>query len=355
MRHYCIALVSCAATSLAGCGMESSGSSAFNPATNVALPFSTFDLENTQRAPDNLEHTRFWDFYRGIEPVDEDPEDATTVEEIRAHIDVFIRATRDASGSAYERVRNPLDLINQVIASGEVTNFQEGKRYIAQRIAAGVAGNYNSRANGAQIQFTDHSAVHAAAPVNDQLWVYPTLDWRYLPDGPDGSNLEDKVYRTIQYVARSVPEADQDAQPELVSLLAGSRFNANAFVELGYNTPEYATVDYLSRNHGSIELRQDFVDNVDTLFIKSSEQVVLTLNRYDGVNLDDQSPDCLRVDMDYWALRVRIFASNGEPSTIDAPTDDDPDNTEPNPAYCGNQEAGDALVSWNADDIERRQ
>ncbi|WP_417565353.1 hypothetical protein [Marinobacter sp.] len=345
MRHSCVfAAVSVTTLALGGCGLEDTGPSAFNPATNVDLRFSSFDLENTQTAPDNLEHTRFWTFYRGIQPSGDNADDLATVGEIRSHIDIFIRTTPAETGTGYDSVRNPLDLMNQVLASGEVTNFQEGKRYIGQRIAEGVAGTYNTRGNGAQIRFTDQSAVLADLSLNDQIWIYPTLDWRYLPDGPEGSNLTEKVYRTIQYVSRSV---DEEEQPELVSVLAGSRFDANSFMELGYSPTEFATADYLSRNYGSIELRQDFIkDNIDTLFIKSADVEVLGLDRYPGYSLDDNSPDCLRVELDYDMSVVRIFASDGEPARIDDPDSADAQDTIANPDNCTNQEESEAITNW---------
>mgnify|MGYP004246101715 CR=1 FL=1 len=133
MRHSCIfAAVSMTTLVLSGCGLEDTGPSAFNPATNVDLTFSSFNLENTEVAPDNLGNTRFWDFYRGIQPAADDSDDLQTTGEIRSHIEVFIRATPTDAGTSYDSVRNPLDLMNQVLASGEVTNFQEGKRYISQ-------------------------------------------------------------------------------------------------------------------------------------------------------------------------------------------------------------------------------
>ncbi|MDX1557784.1 MAG: hypothetical protein R3193_02660, partial [Marinobacter sp.] len=140
MRHSCIfAAVALTTFVLSGCGLEDTGPSAFNPATNVDLTFSSFTLENTEVAPGNLSHTRFWDFYRGIQPAGEESDDLETTGEIRSHIEIFVRPTPTDTGKSYDNVRNPLDLMNQVLASGEVTNFQEGKRYISQRIADGVA------------------------------------------------------------------------------------------------------------------------------------------------------------------------------------------------------------------------
>jgi hypothetical protein len=353
--------MSLALLNLSGCGLEDTGASAFNPATNVDLAFSTFDLENTERAPGNLDYTRFRDFYQGIQPSDTDDSannanNRETANEIRGHIDRFIQAARAEDGNSYEKVRNPLDLINQVIASNAVTNFRDGRKYISQRIAAGQAGTYNTRGNGALIRFTDQNAILNDAPLNDKLWVFPTLDWRYLPVGPEGSNLEDKVYRTVQYVSRSVDPEASEAQPELISLLAGSRFSANGFSTSGYNSPEYATADYLSRNYGSIELRQAFIDEkTDTLFIKSADKTVLDLNRYDGISLSDSSPDCLRLELDYAGSTLRIFYSNDEPAATETPTEAEPDKTSANDAYCDNQPDDAAAIVWTAAGASGRQ
>lgn len=347
MRHSCFfAAISFTLLNLSGCGMEDTGPVAHNPATNVDLTFSTFDLENTKDAPNTLEYTRFRDFYQGIQPSDSNADNIKTANEIRDHIDRFILATRSENGNQYEKVRNPLDLINQVIASNQVTNFREGRKYISQRIADGQAGTYNTRGNGALIRFTDQNAVLEDAPLNEKLWVFPTLDWRYLPSGPEGSHLEEKVYRTVQYVNRSVDEASSSEQPELVSVLAGSRFSANSFSTSAYNSPEYATADYISRNYGGIELRQEFTGNkIDTLFIKSPDKPVLDLSRH-NVTLADPSPDCLRVEVDYAGSTLRVFHSNGEPAKVDAPTPAEPNKTKENEDYCGNQENGAAAIVW---------
>tara|TARA_R110002074_G_scaffold251546_2_gene423071 strand:- start:3345 stop:3638 length:294 start_codon:yes stop_codon:yes gene_type:complete len=51
-------MVYCLQSDRGGCGLEDTGESAFNPATDVDLVFSTFDIEDTESVPDNLEHTR---------------------------------------------------------------------------------------------------------------------------------------------------------------------------------------------------------------------------------------------------------------------------------------------------------
>ncbi|WP_100638919.1 hypothetical protein [Marinobacter salexigens] len=358
MRHSCFfAAISIALLGVSGCKMEDTGPTAFNPATNVDLTFSTFDLENTDKAPDNLKHTRFWDFYQGIQPAGSGDNAITraTVNEIRTHIDRFIQATPSSDGKSYEKVRNPLDLINQVIAFNEADNFKEGRRYITQRIIEGQAGTYNTRTNGALIRFTDQNAVLDEASLNDKLWIYPTLDWTYQPAGPEGTDLDDKVYRTIQYVSRSVVPEKAKAQPELISLLAGSRFDANSFKTNGYNKPEFATADYQSRNYGGIELRQEFIrDKIDTLFIKSPDKAVLDMSLH-GVTLTDTSPDCLRVELDYAMSTLRVFHSNGQPAKLKDPTSQNPDATIKNLANCGNQENNEAAISWVAEGASSRQ
>ena len=363
MRHSCLfAAVSLTLLTLSGCRVDSGGdsSSTLNPASNVDLTFSTFDLADTDRAPNTLSKTRFADFYPGIEPngADQTAEYQATAADIRRHIDRFIGAEPTSDGKSYRKVRNPLDLMNQVISVGRVDNFDEGRGYIRRRIEADESGTYNSRANQASIRFTDQAATLETRPLNAREWRYQTLDWRYQAGSETGH-----VYRTIQHVARSVDAEDRDKQPQLLSVLAGSRFNAASFSAIGYNQPEYATADYVSRDYGGIELRQEFIGTTqkDTLYIKSPEQAVIDFSRH-GFNMEDDSPDCLRIELDYGMSKVHLFVSNDEPARIPDPEEDPADYenaddipTVSNPANCANQPETEFLMSWNAESTPDRQ
>jgi len=366
MRHSCLFVaISLALLTLSGCRVESGGSddsSAFNPADDVDLTFRTFDLTDTEQAPDTLSFTRFSDFYPGIEPAgnDDTAGNQQLVESIRRHIDQFIGAQPTDDGKAYTQVRNPLDLMNQVISVGRVDNFDEGRRYIRERIASGEAGNYNTRSAGAIIRFTDQDAVANQEALNNRQWFYQTLDWRYQPPA---ENLDGKVYRVIQYVARNVEETEREQQPQLLSLLSGSRFNANEFSNLGYNQPEFATVDYVSRSYGGIELRQEFAAEAqkDTLYIKSPDQQILDLGSYQSADADP-SPDCIRVELNYAMSEVRLYTSNNEPARIpdpqadpaDYPTEEDIPRV-PNENNCTYQPADQAITFWSAESAANRQ
>ncbi|MDC0661054.1 hypothetical protein [Marinobacter sp. SS21] len=322
---------------LTGCGDDSSDS-AFNPADDVDLVFSTFDLVDQEGQPPTLEHTRFHDFYRGIEPLDgSDTDAADTAAELRGLIDQVMGAVASASGDHYRKVRNPLDLMNQVLASGEVSNFATGRGYISERIAAGEPGTYNSRANGALIRFIDQAATNAGASRPDREWLYHTLAWTYAPDDPDGNAGYEKVFRTIQYVSRDDEGAEPDTLPELFSLLAGSQFDANNFVVQGYNPPEYANVSFATRTLGSIEFRQEIIgQQTDTLFVSRSDE--------------DASPDCLRAELDYPMATLRVYTSTDEPAQIEqdgAFLD--------NPQHCAFQQPGDEHSRYDTVAIAERQ
>jgi len=366
MRQSCCYLaVSLTVLTLAGCQPDSGdGTTTLNPADNVDLTFSTFDLADTERAPDTLSETRFADFYPGIEPAGADAtaDNQATATEIRRQIDRFIGAEPTADGKQYNKVRNPLDLMNQVISVGQVNNFDEGRSYIRRRVEADEAGTYNSRSNNASIRFIDQAAVLENSALNAWQWRYQTLDWRYQP-GDETTNRPGQVYRTIQYVAQGVSDEARDQQPQLLSVLAGSRFNAASFSAVGYNQPEYATADYVSRDYGSIELRQEFIGETDNdnLFIKSTDQKVIDFGKH-GIALDDESPDCLRIELDYGMSKVRIFSSNNEPAKIPDP-EADPANYETpddiptvnNPANCVHQPETEALISWSTEATPKRQ
>ncbi|MDX1756043.1 MAG: hypothetical protein R3175_08305 [Marinobacter sp.] len=330
-------LLPCLGLLLAACGGDSSDS-AFNPADDVDLVFSTFDLEDREGQPATLAHTRFDDFYRGVEPQDDSDAGATnTANELRDLVDQVMGAVRADSGDRYQKVRNPLDLMDQVLASGEVDNFVAGRTYIGERIAAGDAGTYNSRSNGALIRFIDQAATEAGAPRPEREWQYRTMAWTYTPDDPDGTPGYEKVFRTIQYIAREDSDANPDTLPELVSLLAGSQFDANNFVVQGYNRPEYANVSFATRTLGSLEFRQEFIGaKTDTLFVSRSQT--------------GASPDCLRAELDYPMATLRVYTSHNEPAQIeeDGETVDNPDN-------CAFQQPGDEATSYSTVAIPERQ
>lgn len=330
---------------LSGCGGNGGGDSAFNPASDVDLVFSTFDLEDVPGKPANLEHTRFYDPYRALEPADaDDTTSKALATALRNHLDALLGHTRNDADTGLSRVRNPLDLMNQVIASTEVDNFNAGRQYISGLIDRGVAGTYNSRANGASIRFTDQAATSDGAPLANRQWIFDTLYWNYTPQAADGSEGFEKVFRVIQYVARSHDGDDTAATQQLTSLTSSSQFDAVPFSSEGYNAPELTIASFASRTLGELELRQDFVmAKTDTLFLKDS-----------GVNLDPDTPDCIRVELDYPLSEVRLYSSDGEPLTYD--DDGDPDTPAvDNPAYCGHQQAGDERHRYTAITLARRQ
>lgn len=372
MRHACRFALLPALAILSGCGMEDTGPSAINPADDVNLVFSTFNLtdENEQS---NLRHTQFWDFYRGIEPATDNEDHQAVANVLRDHINVFIGGVRQPDASAYSLVRNPVDLMNQVIASNEVANFDAGRSYISDRIDASTAGRYNTRSNGALIRFEDQEATNDNDHLANRTWIYPTLDWLYMPNGsedpnnadrPEGfesSGGDEKVYRTIQYVARTEDNEDV-VPPQLKSALTGTQFDALSFSEVGYNDPEATHADYTSRSFGSIELRKDYLSGkYDTLYWRG---IVTTDNNGDEQsNLDEgnrmvilgEPADCVRVELDYPMSTATVYTSNDEPNALPDPTDEDPDQTKPNPAHCGNQEPGDEAITYSTQAIPERQ
>lgn len=327
-----------------GCGGGDGGESAFNPATNVDLVFSTFDIEDTAGKPANLEHTRFHDVYRALEPADgADTTSKGLATALRDHIDSFLGHTRNDSDDGFKRVRNPLDLMNQVIASREVANFNVGRQHIEGLIDATVPGTYNTRANGAAIRFADQTATNAGEPLANRQWIYDTLYWNYTPNDADGKAGFEKVFRVIQYVARDKDGDDLASAQELISLASSSQFDALQFSSIDYNAPEYTIVSFASRTLGDMELRQDLVmDKNDTLFLKDS-----------GLILDTESLDCVRVELDYPLSEVRIYTSNGEPNQYDDDADPDTPDVD-NPAYCGRLEADDMTYRYDAITLAER-
>lgn len=340
MRPYPLFLTAPFIAVLAGCGADTGGDTAFNPATDVNLVFSTFDLTDQEGGVENLKHTRFRDFYRGLQPLDDSNTEAKNLAvDMRALIDQLMGAVSTKTGNDYQSVRNPLDLINQVIASGEVQNFVAGRTYIGERIDAGTPATYNTRTNDAVIRFVDQTATNNNTPRPDREWQYQTLAWTYTPNDGDGNPGYEKVTRTIQYIARDDDSVDNGELPELVSLLSGSRFDATSFAITGYNQPELATVSFATRTLGSIEFRQDFVDGkTDSLFIN----IEVDKGESESPDEAETSLECLRVELDYPMATVRVYQSTGEQPQVENGDGELVDN----PAYCGfqRQDHDEALI-----------
>lgn len=337
--HHTLALLAALLPLLSGCGPETSNS-AYNPASNVDVVFSTFTLKDET----NLQETLFWDFYRGAEPADGEPSEARDwVDELRRVVDLYMGSEPTADGTSYQSVRNPYDLMNQVIASNEIRNFYDGRRYISSRIDLGQSGTYNSRSNGAFIRFTDQTASNDKAALADREWQYPTLGWVYTPGGDNSAN---KVFRTIQYIARTAPADETAPPPELQSLLVGGQYDPTQFAIDGYNHPELVEASFTARHAdiGRMSLSKDFITkHSDSLFISQNEHI----------DVNGETPDCVRAELDYRMQTLSLYTSENEPATVPDDSTVDPDDTKPNQAYCGNKETADRV--FNTVPIAERQ
>lgn len=328
--HHTLALFTVLASlGLSACGPDTSNS-ALNPASNVDVVFSTFTLSKESELPDTL----FWDFYRGSEPADGEPAEARDwADALRQVVDLYMGTEPTADGSSYQAVRNPYDLINEVIAANAIRNFYDGRRYISERIDLGQAGTYNSRSNGAIIRFTDQTAENSDAALADREWRYPTLGWIYTPGSETSAN---KVFRTVQYVARTAPADETATPPELQSLLVGGQYDPSQFVIEGYNHPERVEASFTARHAdvGRMSLSQDFMtEKRDTLFISQNQHI----------NVNGQTPDCVRAELDYPMQTLSLYLSENEPATVPDDSTADPNDTMDNPDYCGNKETADKV------------
>lgn len=333
MRHACVIAITAITTSgLAGCGPDSSGGDGYlNPATDVDLPLTTFRLRDTEGLAPVLQYTIFQDFYRGIEPANEGDDDGIA-RALRDHLNPFIGATPNEEGTDYTSVRNPLDLINEVIRLGTVDNFNEGRRLMRDSVSEDEASTYNTPANDALIRFSETDS-DAGVPAADRNWIYPMLDWTSTPD-------LGKVFRATQYVARQ-PADDDETEAEVASASWSGRYDASTFGASGFNQPEFAATSFTGRTLGNAELLQEFVGN---------QRDTLTLTSASGITINGENPDCLRAVLDYKDQQVRVFTSREEPPTIT-----ENGETTANPDHCGNQQNGEEVRRYDTIAIGGRQ
>jgi hypothetical protein len=336
MRHSCFfAAVPVLAVLLSGCGPDSSsGSNFLNPAESVSLTFESFKLGNEEGLPEILPQTIFYDFYRGLEPAD-GQDDQGVAAQLRERLDLLMGLTPTEDGSSYTSARNPLDFLHHVIASNQVDNFNQGRQLMRDSITEGEGARYNTPDKDALIRFTEIGNNNGGEPGADERWVYTLLDWTSNPQ-------LNKVFRAAQFIARE-PDADDSNPPEVRSALWSGRFDGPDFAVSGYNEVEFSSTSLTGREFGNAELRQEFIGN------KSD---TLSLTQTSGITIAGETPDCIRVDIDYVDADVRVFTSTGEPPNNE---NEDTGTSSPNPAHCGNQQNGEEAVSYQSVAIERRQ
>lgn len=336
MRHSCIfATVPLLALSVAGCGPDSSSGSNFhNPAESVSLSFESFELKNEEGLPEILPQTIFYDFYRGLEPAEGEDDDGIAAQ-LRERLDLLMGLTPTDDGTSYTSARNPLDFLHHVIATNQVDNFNQGRRLMRDSITEGEGARYNTPDKNALIRFTEIGNSNGEEPGPDERWVYTLLDWTSNPQ-------MNKIFRSAQFIARE-PDADDSNPPEVRSAVWSGRFDGPDFAVSGYNQVEYSVTSLTGREFGNVELRQEFI---------GSKSDTLTLTQTSGMTINDGTPDCIRVDIDYEGAIVRVFSSTDEPSNNE---DDDTGASSPNPAHCGNQQNGEEAITYPSVVIEQRQ
>lgn len=316
--------IACMPMVLSGCGSEDSGPSAFNPATNVDVTFSTFTLTE---ATDIL---LFSDLVLAVEPADSgDTAAQARAAGIRTQLAVFLGLTYpDDAPATIASVRNPLDLVHRVIGESAVGNFIDGRRYMSERIDDGQAGEYSNTTNNVSIRFTDRQALTDGLGVTEYNWRYPIVKWVYTPDSSD------RVIRVINWVASGSFEPNT-TNP---SATLGTEYLARDFQTSGYNDGARAHTE------GSIVIKGER----EMAFVREYQGLNIDTVRIDGTAIGTnggseggpefgfagETVDCLRIEMNYANPSVAVFTSLGEPPRRDDP--DNPGQTEANPDYCLN-------------------
>lgn len=327
MRKICqFAALTCLPLWLAGCGPDDSGSSAFNPATNVDLTFSTFTLT---QASDTL---LFRDLAQAVEPADSgDSEARDMAEGIRVQLGLFLGLDYDDGEPAtIASARNPMDLMRRVIGEGAVANFVDGRRYLSERIDESVAGEYSNTTNNVSIRFTDQQALSNGEDISRYQWRYPIVKWVYAPDSSN------RVIRVLNWVD-SGSFATDSTRP---SATLGTEFLTRDFQATGYNDQARAHSEGSVVIEGEREMafvREYLGMNSDSVRIDGT-----TIGTNEGAEggpefeFAGNTVDCLRVEMDYAAPSVAVYTSLDEPPQREDP--ENPGETEANPDYCLNAE-----------------
>ncbi|PAV25047.1 hypothetical protein C8D92_10392 [Tamilnaduibacter salinus] len=285
-------------------GSGGSCGAAFNPAATVRLSLGNFTISD----PEPLSETLLSDLAQGTQP----NSSATPAKQDygnQVHSDLltqsqpFIGSTSDED---YNQARNPYDLMNKVIASGEVDNFNAGRGYISDCIDAGNPAEYSNSANNVTIQFNEVQNENTT-----EQFRYPQLRWVYTPA------TTNTVQRVVRYQGGDF----------LDGLTVGSSFASSTFSTTGYNAPQRVEASFAADSNDedsqqSLIIVQRFVDP-DQPDDRQDEWLYsdTTGTTFDFAGATDV--DCARVLVDYDMQKAYVFTSSDEPSD--------------SPAYCGNR------------------
>mgnify|MGYP005856993167 CR=1 FL=1 len=321
MRINTLPAVIASAIVLTGCGPESTGSNPPpNPAVSVSENVDSFTVRDQDGLAPVMPNTVFFDFYRGLEPVNAG-DDQNTASTIRGRLDELMGLTPSEDGKTYIAARNPLDFLNHMIADNRVVSFNDGRQLMRQAATESIAARYNNQPNDATIRFTEVIENEGGGPPQETLWVFPLLDWTSNPQTNDDPQ-DDTVSSARQFVARP-PADDSETPAEVQSIFWSARFAAPEFSVSGHNRPEFAIFTQTARTLGNLELRKEYIDNrTDTMFLIGPAPEGASEMACNGDNLPPaqplditiagENPDCVRVEVDYADSQVRVFTSRGE-------------------------------------------
>ncbi|MDG5500145.1 hypothetical protein [Marinobacter sp. BGYM27] len=284
-----------------GGGKGGSCSNAFNPASNVIISLSSFELSD----PADLEHTLFRDFIRGIQPAVSDPTSTAVVDSVMIETARFNGGENtDSNQNNFTSVRNPADLINNQIGTNEIDNFNQGRRYISDCIDASTAAEYSNSANGVGIRFDE---APAGTPVD--RYNYALLRWVYAPQGSN------KIQKVVQYVGT--------ADDFLDGIILAEQYDPTNFSSVGFNTPDRASVSFTGGNDTErLGFDQDLISDKQDSWTRSSD----TPFTFAGASVD-----CARVVVDYPMATATVYTSVGVDQKAEG--------------YCGTKTASDNTYS----------
>ena len=369
MRIYTLPAVIAAAIVVTGCGPESTGGNPpRNPAVSVSENVDSFTVRDQDGLAPVVPNTVFFDFYRGLEPVNAG-EDKNTAAALRGRLDELMGLTPSEDGKSYVAARNPLDFLNHVIADNRIPTFSDGRQLMRQAANESIAARYNNQSNGATIRFTEVIQGESGGPAQETLWVFPLLDWTSNPQA-NNDPQDDTVSSARQFVARP-PEDDSETPAEIQSIFWSAQFSAPEFSVSGHNQPACELLNVTPRAFGNMEFSKAFansqercqnfnVNKIDILTLSGARPEDISQSACGGLNLPPaqplnfaiagENPDCVRVEVDYANSEVRVFTSQGEANLTD-------DCLERNPNYCGNQssEQNQEAVSYPGITINSRQ
>lgn len=260
--------------------------------TAVDMNLDTFDVKVA-----DFPHTVFQDYFKAIQPNKSDSAYSAADDQMAQDIVTLLQPITSYSGAAtsYTSTRTPYDLLDYLVATDAVANFDAGRSLAVTCAVAGMPYDYNNDA----VVFRDTSNSTEASGYKD--WVY-VVRWAVAP--------------STGLIVRSFSVAAQLDKSSGVTqnISVATNYDEKNFDSTGYNPPQartlLATQVYSDKSKHLVSFEQRYTgSNTDTLNVYNYQPKDNALPPPFTFN-GDTKVQCVHAVLDYSIPQITFYVSD---------------------------------------------